>query len=142
VRFLSRYDKSATNIKECELFIAIGQVPWALTYSNWYHQYPQFPRQALSAASSLSEYTLTDRGTWLSTPKNVTSKLKVFKRGLDDDPADPLLNPGRVLLGKHAAENKVAHMFMSWVVDTGDKGGQAVVDKFMNNGEVLYSKAP
>ena len=26
VRFLSRYDKSATNIKEAELFIRIGQV--------------------------------------------------------------------------------------------------------------------
>ncbi|KIJ06837.1 hypothetical protein PAXINDRAFT_103212 [Paxillus involutus ATCC 200175] len=66
VRFLSRFDKSATNIKESELFCKIGQVPWALAYSKWYHQYPRFPLQALKAASVLNEYTLTDRGIWLS----------------------------------------------------------------------------
>lgn len=43
VRFLSRYDKSATNIKDSFLWISIGQVPWATAYSTWYHQYVAFP---------------------------------------------------------------------------------------------------
>ncbi|RAK78012.1 uncharacterized protein BO72DRAFT_476976 [Aspergillus fijiensis CBS 313.89] len=37
--FLSRYDKSATNIKESDLWIGIEQVPWTTTYSTWYRQY-------------------------------------------------------------------------------------------------------
>lgn len=66
VRFLSRYDKSATNIKETLLWAGIGQVPWATAYSTWYHQYIAFPIQALTAAIILQEYTITDRGTILS----------------------------------------------------------------------------
>ncbi|KAF5372372.1 hypothetical protein D9615_009284 [Tricholomella constricta] len=124
IRFLSRFDKSATNIKESELFITIGQshqkVPWALAYSKWYHQYPRFPLQALEAASLLSEYTLTDRGTWLSSPSNITSKLDIFKAG-SDDPRDPLLNPAHVLLGSGAdpAHASVWGAFMEWAVGGG-----------------------
>jgi len=140
-RFLSRYDKSATNIKESQLFITIGQVPWALVYSKWYHQYPRFPLQALEAASLLSEYTLTDRGTWLSSPQSVTSKLKIFKTGTDDA-NDPLLNPAHVLLGSKANVNDkdIANAFMKWVVS--EPGGQYVVSQFKKHEEVLYSKAP
>ncbi|GLB40858.1 putative PBP superfamily domain containing protein [Lyophyllum shimeji] len=142
VRFLSRFDKSATNIKESELFITIGQVPWALVYSKWYHQYPRFPLQALEAASLLSEYTLTDRGTWLSSPPSITGKLEIFKAGLDLDPADPLLNPAHVLLGSKADRKNVmnAKSFMDWVVRS--DGGQKVIREFMKYDEVLYSEAP
>ncbi|RAL14669.1 uncharacterized protein BO97DRAFT_432837 [Aspergillus homomorphus CBS 101889] len=55
-RFLSRYDKSATNIKESDLWIGIGQVPWATAYSTWYHQYIVYPVQALTAAILLEEW--------------------------------------------------------------------------------------
>ncbi|TFK32375.1 hypothetical protein BDQ12DRAFT_716440 [Crucibulum laeve] len=140
-RFLSRFDKSATNIKESELFITIGQVPWALVYSKWYHQYPRFPLEALEAASLLSEYTITDRGTWLSSPKSVTGNLDIFKAG-SDDASDPLLNPAHVLLSSKAnSQNvKVCEAFMSWVVS--EDGGQKVIANFEKNGEILYSKAP
>ncbi|KIJ98187.1 hypothetical protein K443DRAFT_680974 [Laccaria amethystina LaAM-08-1] len=139
-RFLSRYDKSAANIKESQLFITIGQVPWALVYSQWYHQYPRFPLQALEAASLLSEYTLTDRGTWLSSPPSVTSQLEIFKAGTDDAD-DPLLNPAHVLLGSNAdlMNKDIANAFIMWVVS---EQGQHVVGHFKKHGEVLYSKAP
>ncbi|KIJ38186.1 hypothetical protein M422DRAFT_176923 [Sphaerobolus stellatus SS14] len=140
VRFLSRYDKSATNIKESELFITIGQVPWALAYSKWYHQYPRFPLQALSAAAVLEEYTLTDHGTWLSSPKNVVSQLEIYKQGSDMDPNDRLLNPAHVLLGKASQNDVISKLFMQWVVDP--SGGQKIIENFRKNGEVLYSKAP
>ena len=39
VRFLSRFDKSATNIKDALLWLKVGQVPWAAPHSSWYHQY-------------------------------------------------------------------------------------------------------
>ncbi|TFK65918.1 hypothetical protein BDN72DRAFT_880626 [Pluteus cervinus] len=147
VRFLSRFDKSATNIKESELFIKIGQlrsgmeVPWGLAYSKWYHQYPRFPIEALGGASLLSEYTLTDRGTWLSSPPEVTSQLAIFKAG-SDVASDPLLNPAHVLLGAKADPEHldIAQGFMAWAVSA--DGGQKVIGEFKKNGEVLYSKAP
>ncbi|KAF8066542.1 hypothetical protein FPV67DRAFT_1195195 [Lyophyllum atratum] len=141
-RFLSRFDKSATNIKESELFITIGQVPWALIYSKWYHQYPRFPLQALAAASLLSEYTLTDLGTWLSSPANVTAALDIFMAGHDLKPADPLLNPAHVLLGSRAdpGNREVSEGFMRWVVEK--EGGQKVIREFVKFGQVLYSEAP
>ncbi|KAG6910327.1 hypothetical protein DXG01_011395 [Tephrocybe rancida] len=141
VRFLSRFDKSATNIKESSLFITIGQVPWALGYSIWYHQYPRFPLQAIQAASLLSEYTLTDRGTWLSSPSTVTDGLQIFKAG-SDNATDLLLNPARVLLSSKAdpANEEIWKAFMEWVVSA--DGGQKVIAEFQKNGEVLYSQAP
>ncbi|KAG6853765.1 hypothetical protein C0991_001595 [Blastosporella zonata] len=139
VRFLSRFDKSATNIKESELFITIGQVPWAFAYSKWYHQYPCFPLPALEAASLLSEYTVTDRGTWLSSPSSVTGKLTIFKAG-SDEASDPLLNPAHVLRGSRAANVEMAQSFMKWVV--AKEGGQKIVVGFKKEGEVLYSGAP
>ncbi|PPR04194.1 hypothetical protein CVT24_010742 [Panaeolus cyanescens] len=140
-RFLSRFDKSATNIKESELFARIGQVPWAFDYSKWYHQYPRFPREALIAASALSEYTLTDKGSWLSAPESVKASMKVYKIG-SDNADDPLLNPAHVLLGKQAsrANEDTCKAFMTWVV--ADNGGQKVIDHFPPGKETLYSRAP
>jgi ABC-type tungstate transport system permease subunit len=136
-RFLSRFDKSATNIKESQLFITIGQVPWALAYSKWYHQYPRFPLEALQAAAALNEYTLTDRGIWLSSPTHVTDTLRIYQRGDRNDPDHWLLNPGRALLGAQAAEKDLASMFLDWLID--DNGGPKVVATFEKNGQVLFS---
>jgi len=139
-RFLTRFDKSATNIKESQIFITIGQVPWALAYSRWYHQYPRFPLEALEAASLLHEYTLTDRGTWLSSPKNITGTLQVYKAG-SDSPSDLLLNLAHVLLGTQASVKyaKISSQFIKWV--TSD-GGQKIIGGFEKNGQLLYSRAP
>lgn len=139
-RFLSRFDKSATNIKESQLFITIGQVPWALSYSKWYHQYPKFPIEALEAAAALKEYTLTDRGIWLSSSAEVRSSLRIYKRGDENDPERWLLSPGRVLLGAKAAEKELAEKFLDWIID--DEGGQHVVSNYKKNGGVLYAPAP
>lgn len=113
-----------------------------MTYSNWYHQYPQFPLQALNAASLLNEYTLTDRGTWLSSPSQVTDALNIYKRG-DDASSDPeglLLNPARCLQGAKAGQKDLASSFMDWVID--DNGGEVVIRTFKKNGQVLYTPTP
>ncbi|KAG9079256.1 hypothetical protein FS749_008672 [Ceratobasidium sp. UAMH 11750] len=142
-RFLSRYDKSATNIKDSELFVRIGQVPWALAYSKWYHQYTMYPIDALTAAALLGEYTITDRGTWLSTNKAVTDHLTIYNQGTDTDPADPLLNPAFFLSGnKSCSENKaMADKFLSWTIS---EAGQKVIEDFRSAGsdDWLYTRAP
>jgi ABC-type tungstate transport system permease subunit len=140
-RFLSRYDKSATNLKESTLWLGIGQVPWALPYSIWYHQYPAFPIQALSTASLLKEYTLTDRGTFLSlqfSQPNLTAALEMFKVG-SDDAGDPLLLPGHLLVGNKARNATLAQLFARWATS---ERGQSVVTGFSKNGVQLYSGAP
>ncbi|KAG8718964.1 hypothetical protein FRC08_003945 [Ceratobasidium sp. 394] len=142
-RFLSRYDKSATNIKDSELFVRIGQVPWGLAYSKWYHQYTMYPIDALTAAALLNEYTITDRGTWLSTNKTVTNRLTIYNQGADKDAADPLLNPAFFLAGsKSCPENTaMANKFLSWTVS---EAGQKVVENFRKEGSDawLYTRAP
>lgn len=140
-RFLTRYDKSATNLKESTLWLGIGQVPWGLPYSTWYHQFPAFPIQALSTASLLKEYTLTDRGTFLSLKQlqpNLTAALEQFKIGTDDED-DPLLLPGHLLVGNKARNATLAQQFAAWAISA---RGQSVVTGFKKNGTQLYSGAP
>ena len=119
-------------------FFAIPQVPWALNYSKWYHQYQRFPSEALQGAAMLSEYTLSDAGSWACLPKSVSSRLKVFKCG-SDDANDPLLNPAHVLRGKETsvANGMIHKEFMSWVVSP--TGGQRVIENFSH---LMFSKAP
>lgn len=102
---------------------------------------------ALTAASLLQEYTLSDRGTFLtlqSQNKTIADDLVLYKRGEDHDPADPLLNPAAVLLEGRVCEKnlKLAQNFVTWMVDL--KGGQAVVQSFQKPGTVgfLYTTAP
>ena len=78
VRFLSRYDKSATNIKESSIWAAIGQTPWSHPYSSWYHRDVLFPFDALRAAAKLQEYTLVDRGTWYAVETWVRDEMTIF----------------------------------------------------------------
>ncbi|KAI8663767.1 PBP-domain domain-containing protein [Fusarium keratoplasticum] len=138
VRFLSRYDKSATNIKETLLWAGIGQVPWATAYSTWYHQYIAFPIQALTAAILLNEYTITDRGTILSLDAELRNQTKIYKAG-SDDADDLLLNPARALIGAKAPNADEAAAFVKWLVS--DKG-QDVIAGFEKDGQQLYSRAP
>lgn len=117
-------------------------MPWALTYSSWYHQYPQFPLKALAAAAVLSEYTLTDLSTWIASSDSVRSGLKIFKRGSDDDPNDPLLNPAHALYGARTppAHAVVGEAFMDWLV--APDGGQKIIRTFSINKQVIVTEAP
>ncbi|KAJ5779390.1 hypothetical protein N7457_007110 [Penicillium paradoxum] len=138
VRFLSRYDKSATNIKDSQLWIEIGQVPWATKYSTWYHQYIAYPIQALTAAILLEEYTITDRGTFLSIDPEMQNRTTIYKAATDA-PSDPLLNPAHMLVGKGAENEKMADRFAQWVISA---EGQKVIVGFKKNGQQLYTAAP
>lgn len=114
------------------------QVPWATAYSTWYHQYIAFPIQALTAAILLDEYTLTDRGTFLSLPTDLASKTVIYKAATDDAD-DLLLNPAHLLVGVKAPNPDKAKDFATWLVS---KRGQDVIVGFKKNGEQLYSPAP
>jgi ABC-type tungstate transport system permease subunit len=137
-RFLTRYDKSATNAKESQQWINIGQTPWSTAYSTWYHQYIGFPIQALTAAIRLGEYTLTDRGTLLTLDPELTEQIDTFKAATDDL-CDPLLNPAHMLVGAQAQDPELATAFAEWAIGP---NGQEVIRTFERQGEALYTVAP
>lgn len=137
-RFLTRYDKSATNIKESQQWINIGQTPWSTAYSTWYHQYIGFPLQALTAAIQLGEYTLTDRGTFLTLGSELTDQIEIYKAATDDL-CDPLLNPAHMLVGSQAQDPDLATAFAEWCIGP---NGQEVISTFEKQGEALYTVAP
>ena len=102
----------------------------------------------MTAASLLQEYTLTDKGTFLtlaSQKHNLRDNLTVYAYGEDNDPNDPLLNPASALLGaKVCSQNtQLASAFIDWfILPSG--GGQDVVETFKQPGmnETLYTRAP
>lgn len=100
-------------------------------------------QQFQTAAALLKEYTVTDRGTWLSTPKNVTDLLVRYNEGKDEDENDPLLNPAFFLSSnKTCTANKaIADRFLSWTIS---EEGQAAVENYRrpNSTEWLYTRAP
>ncbi len=92
----------------------------------------------MTAAILLDEYTLTDRGTFLSLPTSLTSQTTIFKAA-SDDADDPLLNPAHLLVGARAPNLQTAKAFAQWIVSS---AGQGVIKGFTKNGEQLYSVAP
>lgn len=114
-------------------------MPWATPYSTWYHQYIAFPVQALTVSIQLKEYTLTDRGTLLSLPKDLANQTRIYKKATDNED-DPLLNPAHLIVGKKLQNPTVANEFVEWA--TCKNGGQRVITDFKKNGEQLYSGAP
>jgi ABC-type tungstate transport system permease subunit len=92
----------------------------------------------LTAAILLQEYTLTDRGTFLSLPANLTSQTIIYKAATDELD-DPLLNPAHLLIGKTVKNPETAKLFADWLVS---QAGQKVITDFKKNGQQLYSPAP
>ncbi|RDA94717.1 hypothetical protein CP533_6773 [Ophiocordyceps camponoti-saundersi (nom. inval.)] len=138
VRFLSRYDASATNIKESLLFASIGQVPWTNNASTLYQRYEAFPIQALTMAMEMNAYTLTDRGTLLSVNQTVREQVVIYSKGTDNED-DVLLNPAHLLIGAKGNNQEMSKAFAEWLVD---EKGQSVIAGFEKNGEKLYTRAP
>jgi ABC-type tungstate transport system permease subunit len=92
----------------------------------------------LTAAILLQEYTVTDRGTFLSLPSNLTNQAVIYKAATDDA-NDLLLNPAHLLVGKKAAHARIANNFATWVTSA---RGQKVITGFKKNGQQLYTGAP
>ncbi|KAI9042677.1 uncharacterized protein KD926_005283 [Aspergillus affinis] len=138
-RFLSRFDKSATNIKDSEFWINIGHVPWATTYSKWYHQYMDYPIQVLKAAINLGEYTVTDRGTYmtLQNEENITDSIHIYKSGED---IPELLNPADILISKKAEDKDLPSDFVQWVLS--EDGQKVIVNFHKEHGFCLYRGFP
>jgi len=78
----------------------------------------------------------------LTASDEVKSTLVVYKAGADEDPNDPLMLSGHVLLGARVeGENAaIGREFMRWVCR--EDGGQAILRNMRQAGERLYSEIP
>src|ERR1700691_6177236 len=131
--FVSRGDKSGTNAAELRLWKIAGQTPEALNKEKWYRDIGGGMGQALTAASAMDAYTLSDRGTWLSF--NNKGSLVVAVEG---DPR--LINRYDVIElnpRKHAGSKlAAAKVFADWLVSS---EGQQAIGTYQVNGQKLFN---
>ena len=92
----------------------------------------------MTAAITLQEYTITDRGTYLSLDTSLQNQATIYKAATDSED-DVLLNPAHLLVGNKAIRPDIADAFAKWVVST---NGQKVITDFKKNGQQLYTGAP
>lgn len=116
------------------------QVPWAIKYSKWYHQFLSYPLQALKAAIRLGEFTITDRSTYLTLVNqegSLEGQTTIYKSGEDET---ELLLPGHLLVGNKAQNKDLARSFVEWV---SSEAGQKNIANFNKDGKVcLYKPSP
>ena len=131
--FVSRGDKSGTNAAELRLWKMAGQTPDLLIKQKWYRDIGGGMGQALTAASAMDAYTLSDRGTWLS----FNNKRSLIV-AIEGDPR--LLNRYDVIEldpRKHAgAKLAAAKVFADWLVSS---DGQQAIGAYQVNGQKLFN---
>ena len=127
--FISRGDNSGTHKKE----LALWKIAKLNPKGKWYREAGQGMGKVLQISNELSAYTLTDRGTWLSSM--ATSSLKVLVEG-----DKRLFNPYGIMAvnpDKYHDINYIAAMsFIAWL--TSPSAQQQIADYRINN-KVLFT---
>jgi ABC-type tungstate transport system permease subunit len=153
--FLSRDDKSATEIKERQIFDTVFAT--SDRHSNlrdrgyldggkaaWYYLCPKtpqacFPPVALARSNDGRLYTLTDWGTWLANGglQGKLPNLEIYLSGVERSGQPILLNPANGLLSAQASPD--SRRFYDWLLAA--DGGQAVIRGFGADryGQPLYT---
>ncbi|MGD1848940.1 MAG: hypothetical protein ACFB10_26405 [Salibacteraceae bacterium] len=142
VKFLTRNDKSATNVLEREIFkVAMGRYP-EVGVDKWYIPLTgdkHYPDTALEVSNEKGYYTLSDRGIWTWADPSKKSNLKIFCEAGNTNPEDVLLNPCLAIARIGDSWNaRIAKEFVEWL----STDGQAYVATYVLHGDELYSKAP
>jgi tungstate transport system substrate-binding protein len=129
--FISRGDRSGTNIAEIEFWKAAG-IDIATKYGPWYKEIGQGMGAALNTASALNAYVLSDRGTWLAFRNR--GELVIVVEGdkrLFNQYGVMLVNPQ-----KHPnVKKELGQQFIDWLVST---EGQNAIASYKINGQQLF----
>ena len=130
--FVSRGDKSGTNIKELAVWKADGIDPKG---QKWYLEAGQGMGKTLRVASEKRAYTLTDRGTWLAIKDKDKLDLALVVEG------DPILfNQYGVMAvnpeNHKGVKYKEAMEFVNWLISP--DGQKAIADYKDKNGNKLF----
>lgn len=131
--FISRADKSGTNLLELSIWSKLGMTP-SNTTQAWYLEVGAGMGTVLRMANEKGAYTLTDRATWLSF-KSQLSHMALLVQG-----DQILLNPYAVILvnpEKYPQRNyKGAVALAKFMIS---EEGQSLIASFTREGEILFT---
>ena len=129
--FISRGDRSGTNMAEVELWKDAG-IDIAKDKGPWYKEIGQGMGAALNTASALNAYVLSDRGTWLAFKNR--GDLAILVEGdkrLRNQYGVMLVNPA-----KHASLKKdLGQQFIDWLISA---EGQNAIASYKISGQQLF----
>jgi tungstate transport system substrate-binding protein len=130
--FISRADKSGTNVMELGIWSIIGIKPSNKTYT-WYLEAGAGMGTVLRMTNEKKAYTLTDRGTWLAFRDQLTNLQVVTQND------KILLNPYAVIPLNHEKfpqrNYKMAVTFAKFLVSD---EGQQLIASYKKGGESLF----
>jgi tungstate transport system substrate-binding protein len=130
--FISRADKSGTNMLELSIWSRLGMTPSNKT-QTWYLEAGAGMGMVLRMANEKNAYTLTDRATWLSFKKQLTNLMVLVEGDVI------LLNPYALILANperfHQGNYKGALKLAKWMIS---EEGQNLIANFKKEGEALF----
>jgi len=132
ISFISRGDRSGTNVAEIELWKDAG-IDIAKDKGSWYRESHHGMGATLNTASALDAYVLSDRGTWLALKNNlgdlvieVEGDKRLFNRyGVI------LVNPARY----PSAKKDLGQQFIDWLISM---ECQNAIARYKINGQQLF----
>jgi tungstate transport system substrate-binding protein len=129
--FISRGDRSGTNIAELDLWRLAG-IDIAASRGPWYREIGQGMGAALNTASADNAYVLSDRGTWLAFKNKGDLVIAVEgDKHLFNQYGVMLVNPQ-----KHpTVKREAGQQFIDWLISP---EGQRRIADFKINGEQLF----
>lgn len=126
--FISRGDKSGTDVKEKEIWEKLGLKP----SGKWYKEIGQGMEECINMAKNEQAYTLSDRGTYLSMRSKLDLIIAFEKDALLSNPYGVIaVNPEKWKTAKY----KEAKIFIDWICS---KEGQDLIGNFKIDGETLF----
>jgi tungstate transport system substrate-binding protein len=129
--FISRGDRSGTNIAELALWKAAG-IDIATVRGPWYKEIGQGMGAALNMASASNAYVLSDRGTWLAFQNR--GDLAIVVEGdkrLFNQYGVMLVNPTK----NPNVKKELGQQFIDWLVSP---EGQKIIADYKINGQQLF----
>jgi tungstate transport system substrate-binding protein len=129
--FISRGDRSGTNIAELKLWQEAG-IDIGTDGGPWYEEIGQSMGAALNTASALNAYLLSDRGTWLAFKnRGALAILVEGDKRLFNQYGVMLVNPA-----KHpSVKSELGQQFIDWLISP---VGQSAIAGYKINGQQLF----
>lgn len=129
--FISRGDRSGTNIAELDLWRLAG-IDIAASKGPWYKEIGQGMGAALNTASADNAYVLTDRGTWLAFKNKGDLVIAVEgDRHLFNQYGVMLVNPQKY----PTVKKNLGQQFIEWLISA---EGQRDIAGYKINGKQLF----
>ena len=129
--FISRADRSGTNIAELDLWRLAG-IDIAATKGPWYKEIGQGMGAALNTASADNAYVLTDRGTWLAFKNKGDLEIAVEgDKHLFNQYGVMLVNPQKY----PTVKRNLGQQFIDWLISA---EGQRDIAGYKINGRQLF----